>query len=372
MKKWIRKAVFECECKNCKTEFESKSPISLFCTPECRIEFNVKKKSNEEKIPYITCQVCKRSVFNVVGSHMRKYHPDYTADRYHSEFPGHPVFSEHTMNGVKAGSIKAGALMREPERREHSREMMKGENNPMHRSKVSEKFRKSISPFSAEFYLKRNPEMTIEEAQKLASDKTKYATDRIVTWTQMEYWISRGMSEGDAKERISNLQKTFSLEICIEKHGEEEGTRIWTERQAKWIKNYKKNNFSMVSQELFQVLWEIIKYDFNDVYFATLNEDKEIFTNTEINHEYRLVLPGKTLIPDFFIESKKLVIEFDGIYWHDHNRRNKPENQLRESKRDESLINNGYRVLRVNEKEWKESKEETIDRCIDFIYAENT
>jgi hypothetical protein len=146
------------------------------------------------------------------------------------------------------------------------------------------------------------------------------------------------------------------LEICIEKHGEEEGTRIWTERQAKWIKNYKKNNFSMVSQELFQVLWEIIKYDFNDVYFATLNEDKEIFTNTEINHEYRLVLPGKTLIPDFFIESKKLVIEFDGIYWHDHNRRNKPENQLRESKRDESLINNGYRVLRVNEKEWKESK----------------
>jgi hypothetical protein len=232
----------------------------LFCQSECRIESAVKKKALELNVNYITCQICQRAVFNVVGAHLRKYHPEYTTDRYHAEFPGHPVFADHTMEQVRAGSIKAGARMREPEKREHFRNLMTGEKNPMHRNNASEEKRKSISPFSADFYLKRNPDLTLEEAQILAQTKNKKAMEGRLSWTQAEYWLRKGMTEEEAKLQISKLQVTFSLEICIEKHGEEEGRRIWNERQSKWKskvyndQTYLGGGTSMVGQDLIELL----------------------------------------------------------------------------------------------------------------------
>ena len=35
---------------------------------------------------------------------------------------------------------------------------------------------------------------------------------------------------------------TFSLKICIEKHGEIDGKEMWLNRQEKWIKNYNCTN----------------------------------------------------------------------------------------------------------------------------------
>lgn len=69
-------------------------------------------------------------------------------------------------------------------------------------------------------------ELKINNYPKWAKTKT----------TNIEYYINKGLSSEEAKEKLSERQTTFSLEICIEKHGEIEGTKIWEERQQKWIK----------------------------------------------------------------------------------------------------------------------------------------
>lgn len=57
------------------------------------------------------------------------------------------------------------------------------------------------------------------------------------------------------------------------------------------------------------------------------------------------------------------MIEFDGTYYH----RNTPENSLREEKRDKMIIESGYEVLHVSEYEYKQNKQEIINKCIAFL-----
>lgn len=74
----------------------------------------------------------------------------------------------------------------------------------------------------------------------------------------VEYWISKGFTEEEASAKISDVQRTFSLDICIKKHGKEKGYNIWKARQEKWQRtlnsktkdeifeiNQKKNMFSV-------------------------------------------------------------------------------------------------------------------------------
>ena len=52
--------------------------------------------------------------------------------------------------------------------------------------------------------------------------------------TTIMYYTTRGYSEDEAIELQSERQKTFSLEKCINKLGELDGTLRWSERQEKW------------------------------------------------------------------------------------------------------------------------------------------
>jgi len=55
----------------------------------------------------------------------------------------------------------------------------------------------------------------------------------------IEYWVNLGFSEEESKNKVSEHQKTFSKEKCIEKYGEEEGMKIFLERQERWQKSLK-------------------------------------------------------------------------------------------------------------------------------------
>ena len=92
--------------------------------------------------------------------------------------------------------------------------------------------------------------------------------------TQLAYWIKKGYREEDALLKLKERQTTFSLEKCIEKYGEEEGLNRWKNRQEKWMKNYKKNNFSKISQELFWSIYNLINDEYKkEIYFATINNN---------------------------------------------------------------------------------------------------
>lgn len=101
---------------------------------------------------------------------------------------------------------------------------MKGDKNPgfQHGGR--------LSPFSDK------SEVHSKEQRLLAKEKTKETKKDPARRgnNTKEFWMKKGFSEEDAINKVSEKQSTFSLEKCILKHGEEDGKRIWQERQDKW------------------------------------------------------------------------------------------------------------------------------------------
>lgn len=93
---------------------------------------------------------------------------------------------------------------------------LRGKNNPAYNHGGK------LSPWSekSEFYS--------EEAKQKAAENRSYTT-------QLEYYTNQGLSEDEAKDALSERQRTFSLERCIEKYGKVDGTKIWKQRQQKWL-----------------------------------------------------------------------------------------------------------------------------------------
>lgn len=178
---------------------------------------------------------------------------------------------------------------------------------------------------------------------------------------QIEYWVGRGYTEDEAKKEISERQRTFTMKKCIEKYGEIEGRKRWVDRQEKWMNNYKKSNFSKISQELFWKLYEKIDNK-NELYFATLKNDKK--DDSGVNNEYRLkLIDGSLVMPDFFIKDRKKIIEFDGTYYHRKNN----ENIKREKIRDNKVRDSGFEIFHVNEYKYKKDPDKIINDCIQFL-----
>ena len=119
-----------------------------------------------------------------------------------------------------------------------------GENNPRHHSKVSKLELQQTSPFSIEFYKRKYPDKTLKECQEILDNFiNNVLSSRGPDFysTALAYWLKLGYDEETAKEKLSERQRTFTLEKCIEKYGEEEGTKIFQDRQKRWNKSLHKN-----------------------------------------------------------------------------------------------------------------------------------
>jgi hypothetical protein len=242
--------------------------------------------------------------------------------------------------------------------------------------KTDDEIRKTIKEMSSlcvEYWLEKD--ITLEEAKNKISNLQKINSNKIIkkrkenpeqysatTQTQIGYWLNKGFSEEESKIKLSERQTTFSLEKCIQKYGETNGLKRFNERQKKWLLNNKRNNFSKISQDLF---WDILESDKsisdNEIYFATYNNGEK--NNSGKNHEYRLDVIESYILPDFFDKTTGRIIEFDGTYYH----RLTPENSLREEKRDKMIIKSGYEVLHISELDYKNNKQEIIDKCVAFL-----
>ena len=212
-----------------------------------------------------------------------------------------------------------------------------------------------LSPFSKEFVGYKG--MTDEEKTK-ARRKVFGSDQDDKLQNQIGYWLKRGYTQEEAKEAVHKRQQTFSLEKCIERHGEEKGREVFAERQRKWLQNYKKSNFSKVSQELFWQIYEKIKEDYNEIYFATLNPRTKCREIDSKNYETTLSLKSTTIKPDFFIKDINCIIEFDGDYWH---------NEDRDAERTKNILDAGYKLLNIKELAYYKDKEGSVKQCINFI-----
>jgi hypothetical protein len=251
--------------------------------------------------------------------------------------------------------------------------------------------KKAISPKNKEHWLKKG--YTIDEAkdfaekqvssmQKVFQEKIKNNPEEYLDRceSQLDYWINRkGFTLEEAKLAVKERQKTFTLDKCIKKYGEKEGTKIWKERQEKWSKKienlYKqgkftkfcKNNWSNVEENFIRHL--INKIGLNEEnYFSCIN-GKQFFRHFK---EF-----GQTFAYDFVLNKK--IIEFNGDYWHCNPNFYNPEyfNASLQCTAQEKwdfdkfknncIKNKGYQVLTIWESEYKENPEKTIEKCINFL-----
>jgi len=208
-----------------------------------------------------------------------------------------------------------------------------------------------------------------EKLQKILKDDPSYMKNKLNT--SLDYWLKKtNGNEEEAKKLLSERQTTFNLEKCIEKYGEDDGRKRWVERQEKWCKNYKKSNYSKISQELFWSIYDKLEVSYKNnksIYFAELLNNRK--DESEKNNEYRLKLKNRVIIPDFFILENKKIIEFDGVYWHNEHKIKYP-NQNRDNEKSNDLINEGYSILRIVEDLYYKNKEEIVKQCLEFIYKD--
>lgn len=293
---------------------------------------------------YIRCKICG-SACDSIGKHLSVKHKGYGGiEQYKKQYGEDVELLSKTYN-------------------EHLTNKMLGENNHNHTNNTTELERQQKSPFSIEFWKLKYPNKTDKQLNKLLlSFRDSALSDREFD-TRLEYYLKRGYTEDEGLELIKKRQTTFSKEICIEKYGEVEGLKRWNDRQELWIKNYPKLNYSKISQVLFKELYESIKNDFCDIYFAILNNDLQ-YDESGKNYEYYLRLNNIVIKPDFFIKDIKKIIEFDGTYYH----RTTNENKKREELRDLEILESGYEVLHISEYDFKTNKKEVIDKCLNFIY----
>jgi very-short-patch-repair endonuclease len=325
---------------------------------------------NEETI---TCRICGEQCSRVYGAHLKKH--GYTSDQYKKEFPGAPITA---LKDKKNTSKNSGKHMQTEKYRKMFSQMFKGENNPMHSSNTTEQFRKEQSPYSVEFYKKRFPDMNDQEIKDKITELANSFTEERLLPSNKEYWMKKGYSEEEAIEKVTDRQTTFSKEICIEKYGEEEGIKVWLERQEKWKKTLVNQGnltcgYSKISQELFD---EIMKYYKDDelfgIYYATYNKEYYISEKGNIFYQY-----------DFTDLNVKKIIEFNGDLYHanpnifesdDYYHPFLKEDGLtagqkweEDNKKIKSANKRGFDVLVIWESEYKKDKEKTIQKCIDFL-----
>lgn len=114
-------------------------------------------------------------------------------------------------------------------------------------------------------------------------------------------------------------------------------------------------SYSKISQELF---WEI---------YNRLPTECQIHTHFgELNGEYRIMYDTEkrsNYFYDFCITSLKLMIEFDGTYWHSLEGA-KERDQHKQFVAEEK----GFKMIRVNEADYYKDKQGVINGCVNEIF----
>ena len=360
-------------CKECKKTVRGSGAV--YCSEECKSKShhrkkldNFKKASNElvgiEGKDFVTCLWCSMRVKRVYGIHMKNHHPGKSSTDYLNEFPGSLLTCSSDKQNT---SINSGLHMKEDKYRKMVSDKVKGEKNPNHKSKTNLTTRRSRSPFSQEFISYEKEDDKSAAVRRFAKKALK---DRL-TETQLEYWIKK--FDGDiekAKKEYRERQRTFTIEKCIQKYGDKEGLKVWKERQTGWLVKLYENFVKEGDGRSYQSTWakKLIKKICEKINVHAPIKEKWISSEKrELRCSY-----------DFTY--KKKIIEFNGDFWHANPKFFKPDEVIPvlnisaqekwkfDEKKKKLAEANGYSVLIVWESEYHKDPDETIEKCIKFLY----
>lgn len=293
-----------------------------------------------------------------------------------------PVNKEYWMN---KGFSEDDAFLKIKEHQIHASSKSKGstgytklfyKEKGLSDEEISKKFK---TPSTIEFWLDKgyshkDAKQKISEFQKNRSNKREYLRSKNPEKYQSNnpnqklYWIYKGFSEEESIEKVKKRQHTFSLQKCIEKYGEVEGKKLFNERQKKWTKSLFENFEKYGDGRSLQSQWasDIIDRICNELNINRPKKEKWISSkNGDLRFSY-----------DFTFNKK--IIEFNGDYWHANPKFYDKDFILKGNitaenrwKIDEEKIklaeSRGYEVLVIWESDFIENSEHIINKCIKFI-----
>lgn len=199
--------------------------------------------------------------------------------------------------------------------------------------KESKEHIKTLRPVNKEYWLKKGyseEESILQiEGQKLVSLRGCIARfgeeEGIKVWNDreekrseagkkgsagLEYWLNKGYSLEEAKVKRSERQTTFSKDICIEKYGEEEGLKRFTKRQNEWQKSlYRNGNLKSGYSKISQELFLKILKEYTPLENGKLNFALH-------NGEYTLSNNNSFFRLDFTDLNNNKIIEYNGDQYH--------------------------------------------------------
>jgi hypothetical protein len=208
----------------------------------------------------------------------------------------------------------------------------------------------------------------IETAMSTLKERKKKDPNLQLMPNHLKYWTNKGLTEEQARLKVRERQQTFTLEKCIQKYGEIDGRLRWKQRQDKWITNYKKRNFSKISQELFWNIFDKLPIELkSSTYFAQNNNGQK--DESGKNHEYKIETVDSYAKLDFYIKGIDLCIEFDGDYWHGKHLSRADVNKTRNQNREQNIVNFNPNIefIHVKEHEYKSDKDIITNNLIKKI-----
>ena len=243
--------------------------------------------------------------------------------------------------------------------------------------------RNSLRPIRAEYWLARG--FNKEEAEKKAlvtktsNNKSGAAASAARTKEDiagaskrcLSYWLVRGFSKKEAVHEVKKLQATFSLEKCILKHGEELGSHVWQTRQDKW-----QNTLNLKTpEEKTRICKAKIAagYTISKAEVEIFEELRKNFPN--IKQQIPIFDKNKSFIFDLGLGNK--LIEYNGTYWHADPRVYESDALIKSISASDVWVKDkrkitcaqsqGYDVLVIWEKDFKEDKNREIEKCMTFL-----
>jgi len=209
-----------------------------------------------------------------------------------------------------------------------------------------------LSPWSKDFISYTN----LSDEEKLKKISLSRKDDGKLGPIHKQYWMNKGFSEEEAVKKVCERQAVGSLENFKKRYGEVEGLARWKARQEKWMKSYKKSNYSKISQELFNGIKNRLQNSYQ-MFFAT--------NGLNYNNEFILKTSKSFVKLDFFIPELNKVIEFDGDYWHGEARGNK----IRDEQREREILeaNPDLKIMHVKERDFRKDPDKIISECVQWL-----
>lgn len=352
-------------CLICDLEFESTVPSKKYCSNECRNVAKIRKSNSNKECE---CRICGFKA-NVLGQHLRIKH-NLSTSEYLNKFnlKKSDVVSESAQKNISFGQKNS---------KSPNKKRFTSENNP------AKNHNGKYSPYSLNF-IKYNG---LSESEKLLLitnlQKKKKQTIKDNPQNQpihIEFYTSKGMSLEDAKLALSDRQRTFTKEKCIEKYGEIEGLKIWKERQEKWQKTLN----SKSEEEKLEINRKKLKGLKNSFYSKSEKELYNILKTeiSEVESQFRINSRPRNYI--FDIRYKNKLIEFNGDYWHCNPKIYKAHDSvkfpsgiktafeiwLKDAEKAKTANEKGFTVLTVWESDYKNNKANEIKRCFEYLKDE--